>query len=317
MERRSNIILCFLILFLCSCEKQRFLNVPITSTKYVVNGLFGSNEPCRLEISKSQSLNDTNAIENVGTANTFLYEGDRLIEKLKYAPPVPGKSIGTYKSDFKDFVKSRKYSINVEVDGSESISASDIIPNAEAEVSNFTGPLGTDSSQGNLNFGLVLKQDNTAMQYFHLLLQQRWVLYSINQGDSNLTYNDWFNGAVFPEQDPTGFIPTTSEPFSLIIGGISQGIMLDNQHFTGLTKSINFSAKNTNPLFTNTYLESRVIVRSVSANYFKYYFSSSQYYRTKGIPLTEPVIIHNNITNGLGNFSGYSSDTSAVIRTYY
>lgn len=316
MERKNNIIICFLLLILCSCEKQRLLNVPITDAKVVVNGLFSINEPCVLEISKSQSLNDTNTLENVAMADVFLYEGNRLIEKLTYSPPELGEVLGTYKSNFKQFVMARKYAITVDVDGYESVTSSDIIPNSQASILSLSWPTQADSSDTYLYYELVLKQNKPEKQYFHVFLQQRWVQYSINQGDSSLSYTPWFDKQVYPEQDPISFIPTPSEPFSLSVGNL-YGIMLDNQHFINDTKSIKLVAKNFNQQLANVYLESRIIVRSVSSNYFNYYFSSSQYNRTRSVPLTEPVIIHNNISKGLGNFSGYSADTSWVIRTYY
>lgn len=305
------------MLIISACEKQRFLQTPIASTKYVVNGLFSTNEPCLLEISTSQALNDTSTIKNVGTAEVFLYEGDRLLEKLSYSPPILGKVLGSYTSEFKNFLSAKKYSINVEVDGKQTITASDIIPTVGIDITDFSGPGTSDTIAEFLNFEVDLKQNSNVKQYVHLLLQQRWVQYNIRQGDSNFLFTTWFSKSIYPTLDPLAFIPSSAEPFSLNFSNELQGVMMDNQNFINSRKSIKFLARNYIQQLDNIYLESRLIVRSVSANYFKYYFSSSQYYRTKGVPLSEPVIIHNNIINGLGNFSCYSSDTSLVTRTYY
>lgn len=314
MVRKNNIIIVLFILIFCSCEKQRYLNVPFTDTQIVVNGLFNENGSCEVEISKSQSLNDTSTVKNVSGAKVFLHEENQKIEELVYTPPTLGKVLGSYKSKNANFSKSKNYSINVEL-GDKTISAKDLIPKYKIAINNFTGSGIVDTTNAFLRFELGLHQSSIEKQFVHIILQQRWVL--INSTDSSLTLNPWFSSTAIPDQNPIGFIPTTSEPFSLNIGGALRGIMLDNQNFNGITKQIQFSTKKLDRKWNNAYLESRVIVRSVSENYFKYYFSSSQYFRTKGIPLTEPVIIHNNITNGLGNFSGYTADTSSIIPTYY
>ncbi len=308
-----------LLILFCSCEKQRVLNVPFADTQYVINGLFNTNEPCQLEISGSQNLNDTNTVKDVSTANVLLFEDNRLIERLTYTAPTNGQNVGTYTSIFKAFQKAKEYSIEVEINGKPAITAADIIPTASASANNFIGPSTADTMSAYLNFELDLQQSNSnnQIQYFHLKAQQRWVLYSIGPTDTTYSYGVWFNKAIIPEQNPLGFITTPSEPFALSTGGKQDGIMLDNQQFVGLNKRIKFIAKNNRQSFPNLYLETRLIVRTVSANYFKYFYSSSQYYRTKRTPLTEPVIIHNNINSGLGNFSGFLTDTSATISTFY
>ena len=317
MAKRNSIIFCLMVLLFCACEKQRFLNVPFTDPKVVVNALFAPGEPCQLEVSKTQYLNDTNDVENMAAAKVLLYEGENLIEELKYIPPPSSVNLGTYESDFTNFQRGKKYAVEVEANGFEKITASDIVPTSKARAKNFIGPALADTTKKKLNFQLDLEQPDFDKQYFHLQMQQRWVMYNPNPADSNFIFGPWFYTWIFPEQDPSGFIPSPSEPFSLRAGGKLHGIMLDNQNFNGLVRDVQFRISYPVNTVNNAFLESRIILRTVSENYFQYYYSSSQYYRTKGVPLTEPVIIHNNIINGLGNFSSYQADTSASVRTYF
>jgi len=317
VERKNKILLCFLVLLISACEKQRFLNVPFTDLQYVVNGLFTPGESCLIEISRSQYLNDTSDVNNVSNAKVSLFEDDRLLEILSYTAPNFGQNLGNYTSSFSNFALGKKYAIRIETETNELLTSSDVIPIERAEANDFSAPTTADSNDKDLNFEITLKQSGAAKQYFHFLLEQRWVEYSISQGDTNFTYNSWFSKAITPNQDLEGFIPTPSEPFRLRAGGKLQGIMLDNQNFTALAKLVRFTASNSAPILPNSFLESRILLRSVSANYFDYYFSSSQYFRTKSIPLTEPTIIASNITNALGNFSGYYTDTSKIARTFY
>jgi hypothetical protein len=316
MAKKSSFIFCLFILLFCACEKQRFLNVPFGDRHFVINGLFNTNESCKIEISESKYLNDTNDVNNVSGASVLLYEDELLLEELTYTPPGAGENLGAYESTFSNFKKAKKYSIEVSL-GNQAITASDRIPDQQATLENVVGPASTNSSVQDLDFTMDINQSNVGEQYFHILLQHRWVFYVINSNDTILNPRPWFDANIYPEDNSTGFISTTSEPFRLIAGGKLSGIMLDNKNFSNQVKTINCSAKTPVLLQSNSFLESRMILRSVSANYFKYYFSSSQYFRTKSIPLTEPIIIYNNITNGLGNFSGFSSDTSAVITTFY
>ncbi len=315
MKSRYILFLLLVIAF-CSCEKQRFLNVPFEDARYVVNGLFASNEPCHIELSKSKNLNDTADAFNISTATILLFENDIFVEELNYYAPAAGQKFGTYLSTFKSFTKLKKYSISIEVDGN-TITSSDIIPSGSGVAANFLGPALSDTTKQDLNFSLNLKQATFEKQYFHLLLQQRWVEYQVNLNDTTFTYNPWLYKIVTPENDPTGFIPSPSQPFSLRAGGNLNGILLDNEQFSNQMKAIRFATENEQPNSNNSFLESRVIVRSVSASYFDFYYNTSQYHRTKSIPLTEPVIIHNNITGGIGNFSGFSSDTSLTVSTFY
>jgi hypothetical protein len=317
MEKKSKILICIFLLFAGGCEKQRFLNVPFTDLQYVVNGLFAPGEACRIEISRSQYLNDTSEVKNVGNATISLFEDGRLLESLSYSAPNFGQNLGTYQSSFSNFQKGKEYSITIEAEDNTLMMASDFIPTDKVNVQSFVAPVTADTSEKDLNFELTIRESSASKQYFHFLLQERWVEYTISQGDTIFAYNPWFSKSIAPIQDPEGFIPTASEPFRLSAGGRLQGIMLDNENFRAFTRSVSFTARNSVPILSNTFLESRVLLRSVSASYFDYYFSSSQYFRTKSIPLTEPIIISSNITNALGNFSGYYTDTSKIARTFY
>ena len=101
------------------------------------------------------------------------------------------ENLGSYKSDFINFVEGKEYSISAKV-GEETLTATDIIPKRNVFIENFSSPTLGDSNAPKLEFSLKLRQAQTEKQYFHILLQQRWVNYTVNQNDTNFVYKSWF-----------------------------------------------------------------------------------------------------------------------------
>ena len=54
-------------------------------------------------------------------------------------------------------------------------------------------------------------------------------------------------------------------------------------------------------------------LRSVSKEYFLYMRSYFKYVQTNGDFLAEPVMVYNNINNGIGIFAGFSTSTKLII----
>ncbi len=302
-------------IFLHSCLKQKDINLNIKENQYVVNALIQQDDSCRVYISKSQFLNDTSNIAYVDNAQVQLFENDNFIEELAYK--LTSVNAPYYASRFKDFKEENKYSVKVLIPGYEKeIRSSDIIPKANASVSNFQGPQNVDSSTEFITYSLNLKKKNIEKSYYHIRFEERFVNWTLNGSDTLKFYSDWANALIFFE-NPFTYISNPSEPFALNLGSGFYGFMLDDNEIGSNGKKIEFQVKNFLINASNTYLESRLIINTVSENYFKYYYTSNQSYLTDNVSLSEVVIIHNNIINGIGNFSGFSADTSQMIRTNY
>lgn len=316
MARRNKIYyILSLILVLTSCLKQKVINIDKVPNQYVVNGLFSPNDTLQVSISKSQFLNDTNNINYISNAQVQLFENDNYLENLTYQPPLSIFTVGIYNSSFTNFKTGKNYSIKVNIPGYEKeISASDIIPKSTARISQLAQLVDQDTIIMQYSFNLQSTDPNTD-DYYHLFFEQRSVQWILNGSDTLKTFTPWTQALTLILDNPESFIANTSEPFLLNVGESLYGFMLDDKTVGPNGKTINVFT-NKLPSFGNSYLESRIVVHSVSKKYFDYYLSVSQYNRTKDVPLSEAVIISNNIINGIGNFSGFVKDSSAAIRTY-
>ena len=106
-------------------------------------------------------------------------------------------------------------------------------------------------------------------------------------------------------------LPDTQDPAFLQLGQ-EKGFLISDQTFDGQRKRIPFKAS----LIINSGFEriSRfyVLLRSVSSDYYYYHSTITRQLSARESPFAEPVIIYNNVENGLGNFAAYSTATDSV-----
>jgi hypothetical protein len=55
---------------------------------------------------------------------------------------------------------------------------------------------------------------------------------------------------------------------------------------------------------------------SITEDYFKYIQTLNQYYKSYDNPLSDPVLVHSNITNGYGIFAGAAVSSDSLVFTY-
>ena len=304
---RNIVILFGGILGLWTCEKPIDLSIPESGERLVVVSSFSNQEEIKLQISKGVSVLDVSgSFENFFRGDARLFENTSFLERL--APGFDSVlKINTFNSQATPKIN-QPYTITVNIPGFDEVTATSRIPEPIPLSSVIVNDLTIESTYNgarekvNLSVFVVFEDPPNQLDYYHLkLLQEVWQ-FDVVDGDTTVVGKSRFE------------IPfNSSTNNNNVVASFDGGILFDDQLFDGeaevyiLETNIEY-ALNQNflgPLF--------VEFRTLSKDYFLYYTSVSRQLENPDDPLSQPVILYNNIENGLGIFAGYSSVVDSVI----
>lgn len=307
------------LLLLVSCTKDIEIVLPEHTPRLVVNSAFTPDSLWAVSVTHDRQTLDTAAIKNIENATVELFENGTLLETLTYITPEDlgfggdfGEQRGYYKSLTNRPQAGRNYSLKVAAEGYESVETSDIAPAATVEIESFDF-IGVDA-QGATNFELKLKDIGADMDYYHILLLSQYASWSVEDGDTSY----YENGEQWQHFFLSSLANEILETEGVEVYTGNHGYLYSDDLFNGNTKTIDMTVwglAETGIDYPNfgTSLSIRAVVRTVSEAYYKYQNSFALQYYNDGEPFAEPVLIYNNIENGFGNFSGYSSVESQTI----
>jgi len=286
-----------------SCEKEIELDLK-GNKKLVLLSNFTPDSLFKLYLSTSFINTDNNAAPSYPqNANIRLFENGIYLENFIYQRTDPNE-IPFYFSNVQPRA-GMEYSISAEVDNYPSIKSNNIIP-TKPIIENFqlieSTLIEDDEFPGffdtHVKFNLKLPHDNTQPKYYHLRAKIDIFLFDVIGVD---TFPYFLYTADIPLNFPNDvdFVLTQHEP----------EILFDSSVFTESPDGIEISTSFPfDPLFdfkTPIYLE----VRQVSKDYYLFHKSVGEQENTNfsnPILPSRSVLIHNNIENGIGNFSGYN-----------
>ncbi len=306
------VIISSLFLLFSTCEKEVQLNIDEVDSKLAILCDFSPDEPFILELSKSKSINSTKLVSNIiNNADVQICVNNQLVETIS---PLNVSSDANTKYQSSVVIPKVKqvYTLKVEVDGLEPITASSSIPEA-IEISH--------SSIGEINSSLT--DDNETVSY-----EVRVGVQLDDPADETNYYQITFYQEVVssqPSVQENQILVIPNDGYSLIDNDIANnfnlidgGILFKDLTFNGTSKEFVFQ-----PLFyykpedlnTNTtYFPKNIIIelRSVSEEYYKYYTSVYRQSSQENTPFSNPTVIYSNIKNGYGIFAGYSKSTVKI-----
>ena len=303
----------FLALFLIlpSCEEPVDIVPPAGNPQIVIDGNFSPDDFIKVYLSEERPLqNDStryisDAVVKVRT--------DGGIGRTMRLMPADGNYPNQpfYQSNFKPRLRTT-YTLEVEANGFPRIKAAskapDPVPVIDVRLDSVVSSRPSQDRRETLyNFyGSITIQDPMSVQnYYHFaetILPIDW--FTISGGDTNLILNqEYFLAPVFltDNQDPS-FFSLTHE----------NGFLIDDTDFDGQQKTIPFRAAvafDANFRLVNSL---NILFRSVSADYYQFHSTYTRQILAQESPFSEPVIVFNNVENGLGNFSGYSTYIDSV-----
>ena len=305
-------ILFSLFLLVSTCEKEVKLNIAEVDSKLAILCDFSPDEPFVLELSKSKSINSTSLGSNfIDNADVQLCVNNQVIETIsRLNTSTDGNS--KYKSSVALPQIKQVYTLKVEVDGLEPITATSSIPEAVEISHSNIGEINSFITDDNetvryeVRVGVQLEDPANETNYYQISFYQEVVSSqpSVQENEIKIIPNE---GYSLIDSDLTN-------NFNLIDGGV----LFKDLTFNGTTKEFVFQPlfyykpQDLNTVTTSTPVNIIIELRSVSEEYYKYYTSVYRQSSQDNTPFSNPSVIYSNIKNGYGIFAGYSKNTVKI-----
>jgi len=287
-----------LSLFLVGCETIVTVDLPEAPSQIVVNSLFNPDSVWMAHISRSQGILESGPMEIIPNATVEVWSNNTRIASL------PHIGNGFYKAATQYPQAGQAYEIRVTAPGSALATARDTAPFPtvlervdkklifggiyynweEYECTlHFTDPPGVKNY-----YHLALLASETwqgETYYFPYYFESNDLL--LNEGEVNLDPEHRFSG---------------EEAF------FDDAVFADRAYALTISfEEYDYYDRDDTQIF--------IILSTVSEAYYKYH-QSFETQRTRGDnPFSEPVMVYNNIQNGLGIFAGSSSSVYQVVQS--
>ena len=280
------------LLFIFGCEEPIDLDLKQAEEQIVVLSEFSPDEAFKVVVTKSNGILSDNTLTNepnyVLDAEVKILKDGRINESLFLTREESGtnsqKRLLHYSGQDPIRDRSGIYEIQVTVPGFETVSSFDGIPEVAAPINSFTR-LSYNENSNELNLKLEFEHLETNA-FYHLVLTE--TLRNLEENETS----------VFP----LDFVMTDSE--LKYINHFGNGVLIKGEDLLFGNNQLNFKSR----LFLLPELNQRIIaeLRTVSENYFNYHSSLSFQSQQRDSIVSRPVVLFNNIENGLGNFAGYN-----------
>lgn len=306
MKTNNSIVyIALTALLLAGCTKYLEFEGEGARPRLVMNALMQADSTFEVHLSNSVGYVDNSSIEDQvnGEVRIFNAQGD-LIETLFHDGD--GRYIGVQTAQ-----PGMSYTVEADHPGFTSISASDRVPMPVAilAVDTFSVPSNDpfEFESSALNIALTFN-DPSSENYYSLEVYQNQSFFIdyIFDPDQNTLVPDtiWLDTPTFFQM---GLMTTDPVLLNETATGIAETEAFSNRFlfsdalFNGSTRTISVRLEN----YT---VNSQYMVRltSISHDYFRYLRTVERYLNANGDPFAEPVLIFNNVTNGLGILGGES-----------
>ncbi len=293
-----------LLALFSACESPVEIDLSGLETKLAVISNFAPDQPLQVRVSKTQSVINSDSPEYIKDASVLLYRGTAFLETLQ---PMPGDANTPpiyITQNFQPEV-GEVYTLKVEAPGFKQVQATSKIPAPARiralDVSNISvQPMGNELT---FKYRVTFVFDDPAVEanFYHLNFYQQIWNYKIEEGDTVITGN-WLRRIEFSSQNDN----------NSLIAYFDGGVLFDDASFNG--KIVGYSFDLETGIQPEKHLLGKMFaeLRTVSKEYYLFHNSLSRQQTSNGGPLSEPVIIYNNIENGRGIFAGYSPSVDSV-----
>ncbi|MFK8102522.1 MAG: DUF4249 domain-containing protein [Saprospiraceae bacterium] len=304
------LLLTLVILSSSTCEEEVDLSLQSPPPKLVINSTFSPDQTFEVIVSRTQGLFDEINYQNITNAKVDIYEEGQFFERLTYIQDLsPSYYLGN-----KSIRSDKRYTLKVETPSLDPIEATDLIPRkanlAGVQVigvrEKILQSIDPEANDREYTFTVRTTIEDPVNQenYYELNLFVEPISYEISavMDTSRITLPPF--GPIFLEE------PTDNSPAVPFLNG---GVLIKDRSFDGQTQSFSFALSY--QLNSKEQLLGNIIVelRAVSRAYYLYHNSLDRHIQAQENPLSEPVIVFNNIEGGYGIFSGFTSTYSSSI----
>ena len=295
--------LVLLLVLFAACERDFELELPDAVNKIAVFAPFSNQEPIQIQLSRSQGFSIDSFNVLVG-AQVNLYENGNFIERLENVNsnslPIPIYQATTVPR------MGNSYELEVFHQGSQVRSLSRIpgeMPKTQIVLESISKNNSTaDSSDYIIRpIFFLLNDPEGERNFYHLkTFQEIQTIVVSEMGDTSVMVD-------LIERSPNVFDNDNN-----MVKSFDGGMLFSDEIFDGNAYNIPFwfNLK----LFKDQRLgKLHSQLRTVSKEYYLYYTSLSRQITTQGPPENEPVLVYNNVENGLGLFGGYAVSMDSIV----
>ncbi|MCB0628981.1 MAG: DUF4249 domain-containing protein [Saprospiraceae bacterium] len=277
---------------------------PPVENKLVVVSKFSTGKAIEVSVSKNRPIGSYEPIEYVTDAKVELYWKETFLEQLQLIPAKDEYQFPYYISQANFPVSGVEYTIKVTADGYQPVMAKSRIP-PSVKITKFKIDRRTVESipgsglQRNFFYTTIDFDDPSEKgDYYHLNISQQVNDYIV-EGLDTLIGKKTLHSVNF---NPLGNKNT-------ITANVEGGLLFEDKPDDQELQIVFYI--DTDPglqIFGKTYLE----LRTISDDYYLYFTSLSKSDGVNPDPLSPPVIVYQNIENGLGIFAGYSNVMDSI-----
>jgi hypothetical protein len=298
-------ILILLPLLTCACAGELTLDLPEEPTRVVLISHFTQTEAMRVNVSLSQPVyaNNTPVLpQNIDV--TISTEGQFFARLLRR-----GSSNGKVLFEATKLVAPEQtYLISVDVPGYPRVQASSFIPrhiplNEVTIDNNAIVVQELSDGQKALRVPLALKLDALPAnnKYFAFNLRHETEVFEV------------VNGQMFPDYiyEADTYFLTDGRTLSLLDNIAEPVVLINENYWNDNRRTLYLDALI--PFKTETEIPRRIFIewRTLSEDFYRYHLSLSR--QGSNQPLSEPDAVYNNVSEGYGNFSGYSVAFDTIV----
>lgn len=288
---------------LVSCDRFIEVELPDQETKLVLNSLLENTDTLKVFLTKSRSVlegREWEKFEFVKNATVLLKDQNGRIQPFTFKDSLdPLIDDDSYQLPNPGLTEGETYEIIAEAQGFPRIVSSQRLPEKVSIKSISLEKIGVNQNFPETDlYEITLKfNDLPDKNYYEILGKSIANGYYINQGDT-----------VFYQFSET----LDLEPRNPLLAKdhLRRGVILFSDNFLdGENSEVVFRTW----LRNNSDLEVNFYLANVSEAYYKYYDTADLQWQNRGDILSQPVLVFNNIENGLGIFKARNVDRKSVI----
>jgi len=296
--KKIAIFVVSIVTFFSACTKEISLKIPDEGRKITLNCFFSSDSTFSVSLTQSRFILDVKYDFPILThAEVFLYENDMLFEQL-----LQGNS-ANYTSKRKPEA-GKTYKVIVREPQLGQAMAFNSIPEKPIAfvADTFTIQINSGNALGydQQNYALKVKiriVDPTGKNYYLIKMTKKQLFIDKNNVEK------WYENDVMFHTDDL----TIDENNYL-----NNEVVFSDEYFESKTYDFPAIIEKTNLGFINNNEKLMIRVSSISEAYYKYVKSLIKFASLNFTPFKEPVMVFNNIENGIGIFAGYNNTIDSV-----
>lgn len=296
---KKDFLLLVIIIGATACTTIVDFDIPLNQPKVVVNSLFSPDSVWQLQITRSKNILDVapgSFFQPVGDAVvTILDQNGQLVETIT---GYSGKNFGySYKGKTKP-LPTQSYSIQVAVKNELLLQAVNKVP-THVPITSVVIDSSRFIAEGEAIEMKISFKDPGDEKNFYTVKFIEDAFYVVGS-----IVNNVFKGDTIRYTQEVYFEVVT-QSLTDEVNGLEK--IMNDKLFNG--KEYTFHLRLHNRYYGGLHIprHSRVILLSISEEYYKYLTTKTLQEYTSGDPFAQPVQVFTNVENGLGIFAGYST----------